>query len=252
MLKIETELNGITTAEAYNLLQGPQSDDCLLHSGRNTIWRTEILGHQTAVKRFADSVLRSIIYACRSSKAQRSFTNALELRHRGINTPEPIAYIEKRETLNRLTASIYISAYEKSSSLEQTVKQDKTVMIEFARFVAKLHEAGIRHDDLNATNVRVRGEVGNRQFSLIDLNRMKIYPPGIPVPLNECFDNVTRFSNFSPDFCNFIRAYIKSRHLKGCAEQAAYEAKRRHDKSVDRIKRIKRILMPLKKKYRSR
>lgn len=249
MLKIEPD-NTMTVSEASRLLKGPPTSELLLHAGRNTIWLTNLMGQDAVVKRFASNTLRSVIYTMRISKARRSYMNAVEIQRRGINTPTPIAYIEKRGHTGRLIDSIYVSAYEQSESLELVTKQDPSIMIDFARFVAKLHEAGIRHDDLNSTNVRITGQPGSRNFSLIDLNRMKIYPEGVPVPLDECFDNVTRFSCFSPDFRNFIRAYVKSRHLGTEAEEQAYEAKRRHDKAVDRLKALKRTLMPWKKKYR--
>lgn len=248
---VRIEPTGVCSAEEQNrLLEENAEGEKLIHNGRNKIWRTLLNGEDVAVKKFGMSALRSVIYAFRPSKAKRSYLNAKELIKRGIDTPKPIAFIEKRNRAGLLTDNVYVCAYEETESLEAASKEDNTVMIEFARFVGKLHERGIRHDDLNMTNVRVKGARGERNFSLIDLNRMKVYDSGEDMPLIECFKNITRFSGMTPGFRDFVRGYVKYRRLGGDAERSIHKVKTRHDEGVDRLRRIKRCIMPLKKKYR--
>ena len=213
----------------------------IIHNGRNTIWKVPY--GAIAVKSFSDSLKNRIIYIFRKSKAEKSYTNALALLSRGIDTPAPYGYIEKRGTFNFLLASEYICKYEQRIPLKDAImRYGRECLSAFAGFAARLHQNGIRHDDLNNTNVRVAVDADrNFIFSLIDLNRMKIYPPGQPVPEKECFANLCRFCSFDSEYIFFLKKYLEARDMPPAQLSSAIKAKKRHDRKVDTIKCFKRL-----------
>lgn len=214
----------------------------LIFEGRNKLWIADWIDLKVAVKSFGHSFLNGFEYIIRKSKARRSFENAIRLIERGIHTPAPIAYREERSLFtNRLISSSYICLYEDSKPLKDFFDRANPVFIEaFAQFIAFLHENGVRHDDLNNTNVRVSIHKERYLFSLIDLNRMHFYRRGHPVPLNECFENVTRFSCMNSSFLHFIEEYLKARKQPLTLREKMIKTKQKHDRNVDRKKRIKR------------
>ncbi|MDD5839719.1 MAG: lipopolysaccharide kinase InaA family protein [Bacteroidales bacterium] len=216
----------------------------VIHKGRNTLTLARWQDKDVVVKDFGRPLLRGWEYALRKSKARRSFENARTLLQRGIDTPAPIAYRERRSDLtNRLKGCAYICLYEPSQSLLDFYDTADAAFIHaFAAFVAGLHDKGIRHDDLNNTNIRVTASDGGYRFSLIDLNRMHIYPEGQAVPVDECFDNITRFSCLDDTFVAFLDQYLELRGLPSSLRDKALEIKRRHDANTDRKKKLKRLI----------
>lgn len=248
----------VAFARARHLLSGDQKSDSLtvrgenefpqigklnfdtVYAGRNTIFRAGDL----AVKIFCTNLTRRILYSFRSTKARRSYRNALTLLDRGIDTPMPVAYTESRSAVGLLLDCRYVCAYISSKSLDDLFESGNERFIsDFASFMARLHEAGIRHDDLNSTNIRVRtADDGSYSFSLIDLNRMKIYPEGTPVPLDECFRNFVRFSSLTPAFRRFVALYLRARGLDPALADRAIAVKEADNRRVDRKKRFKRLI----------
>lgn len=214
-----------------------------IHNGRNVLWLAKWNEGLVVVKDFGRPKLAGLEYCMRKSKARRSYENALCILKRGVATPTPIAYREKRSLLtNRLISCSYICEYEQSKTLRDYYDTcTPAFMKSFAAFVALLHEKGIRHDDLNNTNVRVQECGGTFSFSIIDLNRMRIYPDGEMVPLDECFGNITRFSCLDRNFELFVKEYLSVRNLPSSLMSKAIDAKKRHDKTVDTKKALKRL-----------
>lgn len=219
----------------------------LIHRGRNQIWLIDKESDKAvAVKSFSKALKSRLIYAFRKSKARRSFENALILLSRGVATPQPYGYIEKHGMLNTLIASEYICEYEDSLSLyDAIVRYGRECLGAFAEFVARLHRNGIRHDDLNNSNVRVSLHGNNFTFSLIDLNRMKIYKPDETVPEKECFENLCKFCSLDNDYIYFVRKYIEARNMSEHIYGKIIDVKRKHDKGVERKRRLKKFFRKL-------
>lgn len=219
---------------------GKAVDVDTIYAGRNTIFRAGDL----AVKIFCTNPFRRVLYSFRSTKARRSYENAVTLLSRGIDTPMPVAYTESRSATGVLQDCRYVCAYVPSKSLDDFFDTaGERFISDFASFMARLHEAGIRHDDLNSTNIRVIPQAdGSYAFSLIDLNRMKIYPEGTPVPQDECFRNFVRFSSLTPAFRRFVAIYLEERGLDPALAGRAIAVKEADNRRVDRKKRIKRLL----------
>lgn len=221
-----------------------QSYVTLIHNGRNRLWTARIGTDLFVVKHFRRSLKNTIVYAIRSSKAQRSFCHAKELLARGINTPYPLGYAETRNKFGLPGDSWYICRYDPTMSLEEAIHiYGKSCLDAFAAFVAKLHKSGVRHDDLNNTNVRVSlADDGKHAFSLIDLNRMKIYPPGIPIPTDECLHNICRFCDINDGFEYFVKTYLKHMGLPRCLMLKAMMVKARHEQKGRLKNKIKKII----------
>ena len=219
---------------------GADIDAETVYAGRNTIFRAGDL----AVKIFCTNPFRRVLYSFRSTKARRSYENAVTLLSRGIDTPMPVAYTESRSATGVLQDCRYVCAYVPSKSLDDFFDTaGERFISDFASFMARLHEAGIRHDDLNSTNIRVIPQAdGSYAFSLIDLNRMKIYPEGTPVPLDECFRNFVRFSSLTPAFRRFVVLYLEERGLDPALAGRAIAVKEADNRRVDRKKRFKRLI----------
>lgn len=235
---------GFSAARVEDILARACGDGEIIHSGRNQIWKVENGGDAVTVKRFSRSLKNRILYSARKSKARKSYDNAVILRSRGISTPEPCGYKEIRGVFNTLVDSYYICRYEESLSLRAALERyGDECMTAFASFVARLHEQGIRHDDLNNTNVRVRVAAGGQyEFSLIDLNRMKIYPEGASVPPEESFRNICRFGYFDDSFRLFVGKYTAARSMDWNMAQQALAVKERHERRIERKKKFKRLI----------
>lgn len=207
--------NGFTNSELIEFaIKSPFEADVLYRS-RNVVWKTNRFGRVFVVKTFGGNIIKSLIYAFRKSKAKRSYEHALELRKRGIETPEPIGFVEIRGLFNILSHSCYASDYINDISLaDAIVRYGKPCLAAFAGYVALLHKKGIRHDDLNNSNVRVSLEDNlNYRFSLIDLNRMKIMQSNKRVPINESISNTCRFWCTEEQYKYFSKKYLEASGL---------------------------------------
>lgn len=227
-----------------------------LHRGRNVIRRLHLTAAALIAKRFRrPNLFQSIYYTItNSSKARRAFNNAVELLRRGIDTPHPAAFAEQR-TLGLITDCYYFCAEDDAPAIAAPLNKaeqfDPQLATAFALFAAQLHRKGILHGDLNSTNTlyRLRHD-GSYRFSVIDINRMKFYAEDHLPPLDECLENLTRFTGRMDLFEHVATAYasemaeafgLSSEDLK----QRAIARKQLHDQ---RWRRRKRMLHPFKKK----
>ncbi len=132
------------------------------------------------VKRYHIPALANrIIYSIglRKPKGMRAWTYPLILSNNGIETPEPVAYIEERQ-LGLIGFSYFISIqctynhtlYEMAYA---TQKEYTEMAKALAVFAANMHEKGILHRDFTPGNILwEKSNLGNILFSLVDINRM--------------------------------------------------------------------------------
>jgi len=239
--------------------QLPESFDnggTFLWYGRNKIKSytvaSDLAEGTMVVKRFKHlSLIQKVVYSIRSHKARRAFSNGLELVKRGESTPEPLACVEIKKG-PWLENAYYISGSTSLPPIEERTDRDdwdKVLATSFANYVAKLHEHGILHHDLNDTNVLYKtnceGATTNSKdeysFTLIDINRMKFYSEGKDIPLSECIENLTRFTGRLDLFEYVIRQYADARGFNQDEFAArAVAQKKRHDRNWARRKRISR------------
>ncbi|MFV0418593.1 MAG: lipopolysaccharide kinase InaA family protein [Dysgonomonas sp.] len=149
-----------------------------IYDSRNTIKVFEVNGIAINIKSFKkpNFINRFVYKYIRKSKAERSFMNAFEVLNRGINTPEPIAYIDICKN-GLIDESYYISVHEQ---VEGTMKEiykhpqneSKELIQAFIAFTANLHKKGILHKDYSPGNILFKKDANSYHFYLVDLNRM--------------------------------------------------------------------------------
>lgn len=131
------------------------------------------------VKSFQRPVwLRRLIYGwVVKSKARRSFEYACLLKDKGLETPAPVAYVERRRW-GLLQDSYYVSL---ASTLPLTMNDlighpelphRDAYLDAVARYTARLHDEGICHADYSCGNILLGMENGEPKVEVIDLNRL--------------------------------------------------------------------------------
>ncbi len=198
-----------------------EKEGILLFSERNTVKsfvvdESDAFLQNVVVKnyKFPNFIQRIGYSFFRSGKAARAFCNAKELRERGIDTPQEIAYIEQWR--NGLFAySYFISGYDGASPIREKLMEsevfDSVMAEDFAFFAVKLHEAGILNHDLNSTNVLYHPQGERYRFSLIDINRIDFCPIGKNISRYRCLDNLKQFTGRMDVFEYVIRCYAMKR-----------------------------------------
>lgn len=157
--------------------------------GRNTIKIIETNGVRLNIKSFKipNFVNRFAYKYARPSKAKRSFEYGSKLLAMGINTPEPVAYIEYTNLFG-LTSSYYISIHEECDYtfrelIGRDINEIKDVLVEFTRFTYKFHLNGVYFIDHSPGNTLIKETDEGYEFSLVDLNRTIFYKEPLNIEL---------------------------------------------------------------------
>lgn len=193
--------------------QLPATFDCsgeVLYKERNVLRKYKVDGMELVVKRFKRPHLinRFVYTRLRPSKARRSYEYGMELSKRGVNTPEPVAYIECRRF--GLTDSYYICL---DANLPRVVREfwtipeigDRAFILKaFAEFTADMHRKGVMHLDYSAGNILFDVQNGLPVFSLVDINRVSI---GNPVSEEDGYRNFRRLWFPHDTYVMLARAY---------------------------------------------
>ena len=157
------EQQGITIDATRNLIKVLQMPD----------------GTTINVKRYHEPrYVNKLVYSTglRHPKGQRAYEYALRLLDLGIETPEPIAYIEERHG-GILGLSYFISIqcsyphtfYELGDAAEGTYEE---IAKAFAAFTARMHEQKVLHLDYSPGNILWEKVGEDYHFSIVDINRM--------------------------------------------------------------------------------
>ena len=213
----------------------------VLYDGRNQIRRFETEECRLVVKRYKrHNWLKRVVYTFfRTNKARRSYENARRLGERGFATPREVAYMEERR-MGLLRQVYYVCEYTGAEPIRpRLIEQepfDRLLATAYAHFVARLHEAGVLHRDLNPTNVLFTEHDGSYTFELIDINRMRFYDG--PVPKAECMENLTLFYWLTPAYRFILNEYAAARGWTETDIAEAIRVKERHDRRWVRRKQI--------------
>lgn len=151
----------------------------VLYARRNVIRKMRVGEFELNVKRYGvPSFFNRLIYTFfRKSKGWRAYTYPDRLLASGIETPHPVAYIEERRG-GLLHYSYFVSIqcpytrnfYEFGDA---RIADCRDVVSAFAKFSARLHDAGILHLDYSPGNILFDRVENEWRFSLIDINRMR-------------------------------------------------------------------------------
>lgn len=154
----------------------------VIYDERNKIRLFDTPAGSVVVKSYAvPHLVNRIVYGnFRKSKARRAYEYGKEIIACGFDTPEPVAYIETvhgalfgRSYFVSLP-SRYSRDFREISDFPPT-PQTERILVDFARFTARLHDNRILHEDYTPGNIRFGAGEGNPGFGfeLIDTNRMK-------------------------------------------------------------------------------
>lgn len=122
--------------------------------------------------------INRIVYSFfRPSKAKRAYLYALHLLEKGIDTPAPVAYIEKQRN-GLFYEGYFISlqspyTHDFRNFWQGKVQGHEEILTAFALFTAQLHKNVILHKDYSPGNILYEKKHNEICFSLVDLNRMK-------------------------------------------------------------------------------
>ena len=166
------------------------------------------------VKRYhAPRGVNSLVYSLgiRKPKGQRAYQYPRILLQKGIDTPEPIAYIEDRKG-GLITYSYLITI---QSKLQHTLyefgnasqEQWQPMVEPLASFAAKIHDQQLMHRDFSPGNVLWDIVDGTYQFSVVDINRMYFGE----VDMKQGCENFARLWGPKEFFCQLIRKYASIR-----------------------------------------
>lgn len=123
--------------------------------------------------------INRVVYSLgiRQPKGRRAFLYPSRLLERGIDTPEPIAYIEQRRC-GLLGLSYFVSVqsplghtlYELSNAAEGTYEDIAEAV---GCFVAMMHDREVLHLDLSPGNILWDKDEHGYHFAVVDINRMR-------------------------------------------------------------------------------
>ncbi len=191
------------------LLDFEKQGEYIAQGDRNTIKRITLKANQLNIKSFKiPNVFQSFVYRhLRESKAKRSYEYALKLISFDIQTPFPIAYLERFSS--GLKDSYYVSEHiDCDFDFRVLIHNPRfpnrdEILKQFARFSFKLHENNINFLDHSPGNTLIVDKGNNQyEFYLIDLNRLK-------------FESL----NFDQRMHNFRRLWLSKTMIKIMAEE---------------------------------
>lgn len=181
---------------------------------RNVLRTLEVEGLTLCVKKYALPSLRARIAQriYKSSKGKKAYFRPLELRERGFDSPEPVAFVRYPKGL--LKSDTYFAClyspyrYNLLDALTLPYDERCEVIRRFAAFAARLHEQGFLHRDFSSGNVLFDQVDGRYRFSLIDTNSMRI---GRPVSVEKGCTNLLGLSGDDEFFTLLAKAYAEAR-----------------------------------------
>jgi len=228
-----------------NISQRFENEGEVIFSGSRNVIKTfcidpdnDVLRHVVVKKFRARNIFQQLAYSSFwASKAKRAYHNGLRLTEMDANsTPYPIAFAETRRC-GLLTQCYYVTVFTEAPSVrEQLEKKPFNVSLatSFARFIAKLHDNGIVHHDLNFSNVLYSEEDGEYRISVIDINRMTT---DAALSIEDCKDDFVRWTDDMKLYEHVMREYARARHLdEERFIKHAFALKRQHDKAWKRRK----------------
>jgi tRNA A-37 threonylcarbamoyl transferase component Bud32 len=162
------------------------------HGPHRVVYRIELPGLRCHLKhnRIADtrSWLRQLV---RASKARSEYGRALAVARRGVPTIVPLALGEACQGLGPRESFLLTRTLEGALMLHKFVETKlaalppegrarlrRDLAARLGEFIAQVHDAGIRHDDLHCGNILVHLDgAGRPSFYLVDLQSVRLGRP---------------------------------------------------------------------------
>ena len=202
----------------------------IVYDGRNLVVRFRHDGLSLMVKRFKQlNAVQQVVYTYfRKSKAKRAYLYAQEFLRRGIDTPQPVAYMEEHRHGLFITGyfvSIEAEGTEAALLLREVQDYPGDLAEAVARQVMLMHSRGVLHGDLNLTNFLYtqhsslntqhsslnihHSTLNTHHFTMIDTNRSH-FCNGFPSDA-KCLKNMVRLTHRRDLYEDLIRRYARLR-----------------------------------------
>ncbi len=227
------------------------TEGTLIYESRNIVKRfTAPDGTPLIVKRykFPNLIQRFAYSFYRPSKARRAYEYALRLLDLGIDTPQPIAYIEQKRN-GLFTYGYFISAVNNNPDcrvLRTDPQYDNGKLAhDLMTFIVRLHELGVMHGDTNLSNFLYEKRGAHYQFSVIDINRSQFVTP--PVSQSQCLHNLIRLTHIIPLLHQLVGIYATARGWNPDESIAKVEAQLHHFEQRRKMKHLFRFWRKSKK-----
>ncbi len=164
-----------------DIIRDPRHE--VLQRGRNLVVALSLpLGLSPSVscvvKSFRSAGLQRLKTLFSPSKAVKAWRGAKALEAAGIETPGPLAYLERRAG-GTVAESYFVARRIPTLSEIRALFQNpapgglRPLLSALAASVAALHRAGLLHRDLSDGNVLVREKGGGFKFIYLDTNRVR-------------------------------------------------------------------------------
>ncbi len=208
-----------------------------LHQGRNQVRAMVWDGCEVVVKRYKkpNFFLKLQFAFLNTCKAKKAYKYGCLFNEAGLLSPTPVAYaIEGRWPL--IKGSFFVCLPVDGVCLNDSLTVDDDAMIgRLAAEVARMHDSGLMHGDLNLTNIYADAD-GNLWF--IDTNRTKA---GRRVTMRTCAENLMRLTPDRALLSKIAQAYARLRGWDADAFSALVIAR------LEAFQRKKAFLKRLKK-----
>lgn len=181
---------------------------------RNVLRTLKVDGLTLVVKRYAQPSLTGRIATriYRTSKGKKAYYRPLELRERGFESPEPIAFVRYDKSWTR-TTTYFICLhsnyrYDMNHVGELPDGERRELISSFAHYAARLHEDGFLHRDFSADNILFDKVNGKYHFALIDTNSIRT---GKPVSVERGCANFARLGCNEKAYAELAHDYAAAR-----------------------------------------
>lgn len=186
----------------------------VVYDGRNRVVRFRYDGLSLMVKRFKRvNVIQQVVYSFfRKSKAHRAYLFAETFRQRGIDTPQRVAYMERKK-MGLFAVGYFVSLEAEGTETHLLLREVQQFSHELADAVARqvvlMHSQGILHGDLNLSNFLCRKTPSGYHFTMIDINRSH-FTDGYPSD-RQCLQNLVRLTHRRDLYEYLVRSYARQR-----------------------------------------
>jgi tRNA A-37 threonylcarbamoyl transferase component Bud32 len=200
------------------------------HGPHRTVYRVELDSGTVYWKHCRIYSTRSFLREClRPPKAKLEFDNALTLAELGIATVQPLAwgvvsgwwpgesFIITKALTNALPLNTYLETTLPELSCDIQPSFRRRIAEALACFIARLHDAGIRHPDLHPGNFLIEiSSTGEPKFYLLDLHAIHL---GKPLSRAASHENLAVFNRWfvlraeRTDRLRFWKTYAQARGM---------------------------------------
>lgn len=182
---------------------------------RNVVKTLEVDGLKLCVKKYASPSLPGKIAQrlYKTPKGKKAYYRPLQLRERGFESPEPVAFVKYHKGLVGATTyfvCLYSNyRYNMVDALSIPASERDDLIVAFARFVARLHERGFLHRDFSSSNVLYDVVNEKFRFALIDTNSIRT---GRPVSVERGCENLAQLAGDDEFFTKLAKEYAGARN----------------------------------------